>query len=289
MVLELFAYGDESGSIADPFCTVAGFVASERQWKVFCSRWRDALDRAGIRSFHAVEFFQRVSWRSSRSPYHGWSEAAGMAFQRELLKVFFLQYQRLNAANGAVNVDDFKSMSKDWQRIFTGAAVKWNVRAGKFSAKISGTGKPSAPWFTSFIDFVQHALTHVPDGAVMHLVFDQQTQYAPYAHITWGNMKKLKMMSWRKMGDLTFREDERCEPLQLADMYAYLINHWASRVDAGISPDRAEALAVLTRKAGKVYIHTGASLEQRAVEITEAVLKQIESYYGRSGSSDPDR
>lgn len=280
LVLEFYAYGDESGSISDPYCTVAGFVASPRQWKLFSAAWRDVLDEAGVPAFHAVDFFHREEWRSSGSPYHGWTEADGLVFQRRLLAVFLRQYQRINAANGAVNVEDFKLMSEEWQRIFTGALLKWDVRAGEFSAKILGTGKPSAPWFTSFIDFIQASLVHVSDGATLHLVFDQQNEYAPLAHITWANMKKYKMMNWRKMGDLIFREDEKDEPLQLADMYAHLINHWVPRLDEGISPDRVEALAVLMKKTGKIYIHTGETLEQRVMDITKAVMNEIGSVGG---------
>ena len=280
MVLELQAWADESGGIDHPSCTFAGFIASPRQWKIFRAAWREVLERANVPAFHSTYFFSRESWQSSESPYHNWTEKKALKFQRELTDVFVRQYRKINRANGSVDVGDYKQMSESWQRIFTGAMIKWNVKDGQFTSKLSGTGRPAAPWFLCFIDFVQNILIHAPDGSIVHLTCDEQAAYAPLAQITWKNMKKHKALGWQKMGALTFESDEAYEPLQLADMYANLINHAVPRYGQGISRDRSEALKALTKNGHSVYMHNAQTLEKRVKEITEAILKEIELRYG---------
>lgn len=54
------AYYDESGSPDAHAVVVAGFVASDEQWKEFERNWNHSLRRFGISRFHAVEFAQSV-------------------------------------------------------------------------------------------------------------------------------------------------------------------------------------------------------------------------------------
>ena len=290
MVLELHAYSDESGGIDEPCCTVAGFIASPRQWKLFSANWTAVLERADVPVFHATDFFSRAGWQSSASPYHDWSDEKALRFQRELTDVFLRQHKRLHRANGAVDVNDYKELSEDWKRVFTGAMIKWNVRAGQFTSRLLGTGKPSAPWFLCFIDFVQHILTHAPDGSFVHLTCDETKEYAPLAQITWNNMKKHKAFGWRKMGDLTFAGDEWKPALQLADSYAHLLNHAIPRYGKGLdNPARAEMLNALLKDGEPVFMHTEQTLEKRAVEITEAIMNEIELHYGSDETGEAAR
>jgi hypothetical protein len=54
------AYYDESGSPDAHSVVVAGFVASDDQWKEFERNWNESLHQFGISHFHAVEFAQSV-------------------------------------------------------------------------------------------------------------------------------------------------------------------------------------------------------------------------------------
>lgn len=277
VLTEWFAYSDESGGLDHPLCTVAGFIASPRQWKLFNAEWQRVLDVAHVQSFHATDFFSRAGWQSSASPYRGWSEGKAAKFQQDLTDVFVRQHKNIHRGNGAVDVNDYKQLSKDWQRIFTGAMVKWNVRKGAFTSKMLGTGKPSAPWFLCFMDFVQHILAHAPDNVIVHLTCDEKDDYAPLAQITWNNMKTQKMFGWRKMGDLTFASDGSKPGLQLADAYANLLNYAIPRYDKGLaSPERAAFLKALLKDGDPVYMHTAQTLEKRAQDITDDILKEIE-------------
>ncbi|MDO8614252.1 MAG: DUF3800 domain-containing protein [Dehalococcoidia bacterium] len=279
MVVELHAYADESGGTGDdPYCAIAGFIASERQWKIFRPRWREAL--GSVPAFHATDFWSRAGWKSKDSPYHGWTSDKALRFQRGLISVFYQQDKRLNPTNAVTNIPDFSELSEDWQRISTGALIKWSMRDGKFSARLSGTGKPSAPWFVSFIDLVQRIVEHVPDGAVLHLWFDEQNEYAPLAQITWKNMKRHKAKGWRKMGDLTFACDEEYEPLQLADMYTYLVHHYVLYGDDGLGADRAEALAAFARVNRYISVDDRQAHESRVQRISEEILGKIAVHYG---------
>ena len=283
LVLELQAWADESGDIYDSHCTFAGFIASPRQWKLFRAKWREVLDRWRVPAFHAMYFFPRVAWQSSKSPYRGWTEDEALAFQRELTDVYVSQYRNIHRASGSVDINDYKQINEDWQRIFTGAMIKWNVRDGAFTSKLSGTGKPVAPWFLCFIDFVQHILTFAPEGSVVHLTCDTQADCAPLALITWNNMKKRKAQGWQKMGGLSFESDDCFEPLQLADMYANLLNHSIPQYGQGtLRPDRAEALAALMKDGKGVYMHNLETLERRARDISDSILQEIAVHYDKN-------
>jgi len=54
------AYYDESGSPDAQAVVVAGFVASDDQWKEFERNWNESLQKFGISYFHEVEFAQSV-------------------------------------------------------------------------------------------------------------------------------------------------------------------------------------------------------------------------------------
>ena len=66
VVAVLEAYLDESGIHGSaPWCLIAGFVASSRQWAWFENRWAKRTTEA---EFHAKEFFARdQAGRRSRS------------------------------------------------------------------------------------------------------------------------------------------------------------------------------------------------------------------------------
>jgi hypothetical protein len=54
------AYSDESGSPDSHALVVAGFLASDQQWKEFERNWADTLRQFGITLFHSVEFAHSV-------------------------------------------------------------------------------------------------------------------------------------------------------------------------------------------------------------------------------------
>ena len=61
----LDASGGNRGDVA---VVAAGYVASEAQWSIFEKEWGLALAEAGVRRFHAIEFY------SSEGEFKGWAQ-----------------------------------------------------------------------------------------------------------------------------------------------------------------------------------------------------------------------
>lgn len=75
-MLELGVCADESGTDnpTAAYVSVMGYMATPEAWDAARASWRDALAKADVPYFHAIEFFHRERWRSSSSYYNGWDE-----------------------------------------------------------------------------------------------------------------------------------------------------------------------------------------------------------------------
>jgi hypothetical protein len=81
-VLRFRLYLDESGSQTDgPVFVVAGWISSEKKWRQFERAWQRALDDAGMKEFHATDFFSR------RGKYKDWSCEKHVQFSRRFTAI----------------------------------------------------------------------------------------------------------------------------------------------------------------------------------------------------------
>lgn len=122
---EHITYADESGTHGDksPFCVVAGYVGSHRQWGYFEKEWLEVLGNFSVPEFHSVEFFRRrYTSRSSKSPYRGWPETKASNFMTQLVSI--LMKRKLYPVGSAVDIKAFDSFSRGERQFLSNGRLK---------------------------------------------------------------------------------------------------------------------------------------------------------------------
>ncbi len=220
-ILNLYAYADESGIHENPsFFVLAGYIASPRQWDIFCKDWRNVLNSFSVSEFHAKDFFQ-LKARQIHEQYNQWSEGKKRYFISELSKA--INSHRLYPIGCAVDVKAFNSFTIGERRYLTGGG--WDHKKGIFKT----TGKPSAPYFAAFHYYVRAALDRTPDKTKLHLVFDRQNVMESYAHQTFEEMVALsgRMLGSEKLDSIVFNMSSSKPQLQAADLFTYTTYRYA--------------------------------------------------------------
>ena len=173
VVVELRAYGDESGTHENPpYCLVAGWIGSPRQWRLFEDSWNEVLHEYSISEFHSTDFFNRKHNKSSGNPYRDWDDARSQAFLNALSNIVI--ERRIFPIGGAVDVKAFMSYSEGERRYLTSAQIK---QSGKWVT----TGAPTRPYQLAFPLFLTEAAQAAKGDAVIQFVLDQNNNEAPYA------------------------------------------------------------------------------------------------------------
>lgn len=226
VVVELRAYGDESGTHQDAsHCVVSGWIASLRQWRKFDDGWNQVLGKYEVPEFHSSDFFQLSSNLSSSSPYRHWSLDKRALFVEELTNVIN-GLPNINPVGGAINIRSFLRYSEGARRYFTSAHVTQDGRI------VRNSGTPNKPYHAAFTFFLCEALMQAKPKTRVHFVVDQYKQEEKYALQVFNSLKKNPNPPWGKLGSIIFA-DRRQEPgLQAAD----LLNHlWYSFLEHGVS------------------------------------------------------
>lgn len=232
VVVEWLAYGDETGTQeGSKFCAVLGYVASPRQWKLFRRDWRSALGK--VPEFHAIDFFQKASWRSKKSPYHGWSDKKAMRFLEELLRT--INRYTLTPIGFAFHVEAFQELTLEERRRLTGAVRRNRVHPYKGTVEVTSTlvssGAPKQPYFMGWHYIITEALNHSPPSVTVNFVFDSRLTIEARAHETFEEIRRTGLPEISKrLGLHSFGDSAKCEALQAADLYAYVWNralHWS--------------------------------------------------------------
>lgn len=261
-----YAYADDtgthSGGTGGPakFCSVLGYVASPRQWKAFRRDWKVAL--GDVCEFHAKEFFPRAAWRSSRNPYHGWSDYQAREFLNRLLKV--IDTYALKPIGGAVDIAAYMSYPLEDRHYITGAVsyihAAWNgadvVVREKLTQHQSSPDRPYAVVMPGiFVECLEGHndkvwVTLDDQGTWEQRAKDYYDQYKEHA----SNGKRLIHFGFASSADEL--------ALQAADMYAYV---WNAQLHGDLkSPDLIRAFEVLTRKKKNILVLTRSYLDRLA-------------------------
>ena len=229
---EWVAYGDETGTQAGShYCALLGYVASPRQWKLFRRDWRTALGK--VPEFHAIDFFQKKRWRSSKSPYHGWSEKKAKRFLDGLLRT--INRYDLIPIGFAFHIEAFQALSLDERRRLTGAVRRNRIHPYRNTVEVTSTlvssGAPEQPYFMGWHYLITEALNHSPPSVIVNFVFDSRLTIEARAHQTFDEIRSTGMPEISKrLGLHSFGDSAKYEPLQAADLYAYVWNralHWS--------------------------------------------------------------
>lgn len=224
VVVEWWAYGDESG-LGEKYCCVFGYVASPRQWRMLTREWRSVL--RDVPEFHAKEFFQKASWQSSTSPYHGWTMKKARRYLNGLLRT--IDGHDIRPIGFAYDTADFMALAEHDRRLLTGAInrTRSRVRKGRLEVtdKLMSTGAPSEPYCLGFQYLITEALKASPPGTIVNYVFDRRKTREGWAFQTFDGIKEYSTEPIvRRLGLLSFGDSEQYPPLQAADMIAYLAN-----------------------------------------------------------------
>lgn len=219
MANELIVYGDESGiEPSQPYCVIAGFIASPKHWDTFNGRWRRILDEAGVAEFHSIYFFNRYS-ESRSNPYSGWSGAKAEAFHSELWQVINDHHGRVTPIGCAMDTVSFLTFPIGERRLLTGG--EWNKERGEFRKP----GSPRRTYFVPFFNMVSEALEAArPPDCEVHFVMDEQKivqNHIQAAYMAARDDSRIDLKLRQKMGNLTPGRSEDYEGIQAADLIAH--------------------------------------------------------------------
>ncbi len=257
IAMALHAYGDDSGSQdGAPFTLILGYVASPHQWKLFRRDWNSALEilpppkDGKQREFHAKEFFQKATWQSSESPYHGWKPQKAAALLTRLLDTIH-RYQ-LQPVGGACKNRDFFAYSEIERRFLTGAVLltrtRWHEDQFEVTQKLlAHESAPTRPYFVVFPGFLVEALLacRAAHDSQIHIYLDRKRESEARALATFNTFKDHADTDTDALNDLTFADSEKEPGLQAADLYAYV---WNRKLCDNLNAELTRAFRVLTRK-----------------------------------------
>lgn len=224
MTVELFTFADESGVHGESkFCLVVGFIASPRQWILAESDWAKVLSQYKTTEFHAKDFFGRNP-NGKRGLYDNWTSAKANAFLEDLLSI--AKQHRLYPVGGAVDVEDFNTLTHCQKRFLTGGLIKQ-------SRKWATSGAPSKPYYFAMNLLVVDALNHADPRTKVNFIFDEQVNLEARAVQTFRETVLLGPLANGRSGDqiksISFVRSVDFSGIQLADMYSYAWNRYLFR------------------------------------------------------------
>jgi hypothetical protein len=191
------AYVDESGhSEETEFFSLAASVADWPVWRVFNTRWNQALVTHGAPYLHMREFAH------SLGPFKGWTESR----RRELMRDCLAAAEGLNIVHiaAAMRVADYRKLDPESQKQFVDPTFCC------FQTVMNGVS------LNAYLDF---PLTKTD------VVYSRQDEYAGMLRKLYGHMTQF----WRDgqmLGVLAFQNMRASPGLQLADLVAYEFRHY---------------------------------------------------------------
>lgn len=250
MALELLAYADEAGDVTKPYCVVAGFIASPRQWKRFEASWKKALSEYGVPDFHAKDFFSRKNQGEGANYYRDWPEQRAGGFLRSLRDA--ISSHRVHPIAVAVDVTAFKSFSDGERRMLTGGAYN--------NGRWTRMGNPRRPYYLALRGLFEDAAKHIQHGAMVHFILDQNPHVEGAARLIFKRICEIGKEGWHQdwaklqAGRLMFANRKVEVGLQAADLHAHIVYNYWTRPHAIFPEDRLVALQTIARKRPYVYL-----------------------------------
>jgi Protein of unknown function (DUF3800) len=184
------AYFDESGHVdSKQFVAVAGFVASDKQWRNFDIAWQAALTK------HKAPFLHTTDLMNYKREFKNWNRSQEDALMRDLVDVLH-STGRVVAVGAVMAVDDFKVLSRDMQ------------------------SRLRNPVFTLFQQVVSAAALEAfgaAPGTVVNMVYSQTNEFGSDFSKIVALMKQLDP----RIGNLQFADMRLTPGLQVADLLSY--------------------------------------------------------------------
>ena len=171
--------------------TVAGYVATDVQWKKFQREWRKILDAEGIEYFHMVDF------QANNLPYGAWSIDKRARFLASLHAI--IHKRTLMSFSTTADLAEFERLTHEQKKIL----VNPHVFAAKNCMKAVGL------WAAESI--VNHPMSYV---------FELGSQYQGKLRTLLSSLPD-EDRGWFRFGSLRFADKKSTRPLQAADIVVY--------------------------------------------------------------------
>jgi len=226
--IELWAYGDESGTEGNPrFCLLLGYIGAPAEWESFNAEWKAILAEYGISEFHSIVFFSEGRRKSTNDPYRNWPPEKRLKFLDALLGA--IHKHDIQPIGWAVDVVAFRALNEEQRRYLTGAHLEstFHIRMvddqghgiASQSRKLKTSGAQSKPYMLAFLHFLADAFKISPNDSSMHFMFDASKQEG---------VAKETFSHWRgeypdkkRFESITFADSKYYPQLQAADLLAY--------------------------------------------------------------------
>ena len=239
MPISLKVYAGESGlHEGATHCVVAGFVASERQWRLFEEEWVRLIKNAGLSRFHATNSFGR---RDHRSLTDDLAET--------------ISRHRLTLIGAGVEIEAFNKLSVEERQLATGAFMR--------GSKPVTSGAQSQAYDLAFQYLLIEATNRANVDSTIDFTFDRQTVLEARARQTyeddarhWSDEERRK-----KLSSISFESSVEFPALQAADMLTHL---WYSYMTDGIrmSEARHSAMSLVTKRREQIRLFNSERLEE---------------------------
>lgn len=270
----LFVFADESG-IHDtaPYCVLAGYIGSPRQWIIFEKKWSELLDEYGLSEFHAKRFFARDNEGKRVSPFHGWSDFEARQFLARL--VAMINERRLYPIVGVVDVAAFNTLSVGERRFLTGGNI---LKSGKWDTH----GAPTKPYYLAFQFFIVEAMQRAVKGKTVHFIFDRQNVLQSRAGETFYEIIKViergesLVNVSADLGNIAFRNSAHEEGLQAADLLTHGWYSYLTRRDT-MSDERMDAMDMLSQKRESIRMLDAGAMQTLLGKLPPNLLAQIQA------------
>ena len=199
----------------DPYCTIAGYVASEEEWDWFEHDWRHVLWAfmrdipEDERFFHALEFY------GDGYKFKNWKTGKRDSFITSLFDV--VNGYNLFLFSSTVESRLFFRLTTDERRYLTGGfhdGTKWR----------KPTGSPNTPYYIPFHNCIIQSAQFVPIGEKVFPIMSRQDQYQTHALELYDRvLNSYPRIQCRSLlgDDMVFSDPKRVPALQAADLAAY--------------------------------------------------------------------
>jgi hypothetical protein len=267
VALTEIVYADESGIQAtSPYCIVAGYRGSPRQWKKFNTEWQAVLCEFKVTApFHSKVFVNRkVITDPAKNPYLRWPDKKATEFHQALLDIF--RRRQVYPVGCSVDVRAFRSYSHAEQCVLVGylapAATRRNQR------------KP-APYHLAFRYMVVDAVNEVHPDTEVHFVVSEQREYRQRALDGYAMTKQYDQTGQaRRMKGISFEDPADFPGLQAADLLTHHWYNYSVRGRARLNDENVAAMNALTK---------------RRIEMPHVNAESIEKMFAAVGVSSKDR
>lgn len=201
-------YFDESGEGKDPACRflgMAGIVAHEAEWPLFCASWNAVLAQHEIPHFHASHCEHNRGQFKDKAK---WDRARRLKLTGQLLDAIATIKPRIIGA--AVDLTAWRLLPEDDETHF------------------------HSPWMCCVQECARLASVFgIVDEDAVQVIFSQQNEYSPIVRQFWEVVRASKREGYHRFEPFSMQDMRSVPQLQAADLIVYEITKGLPQWEAG--------------------------------------------------------